>query len=646
MKRIKPILAALLLVLALVIAIPTLAQAAGPDEGSTTITILHTNDLHGRFVGNSTNIIGVDRIAAIYAATDNAILVDAGDTLHGLPFVNLSQGVNAVKLMNAAGYRLMAPGNHDFNYSINPLTGENHLLYLETLADFDILAANLTWADTGEPVFAGYTIVEIADVKVGFFGLVFPDTPTVTHPDGVADFTFGDPVAPARRAVAALQAAGADVIVAIAHLGDEVDALGIIVAEQVPGIDVIIDGHSHSALPEGFMVGDVLVAQTGGHGSSVGAVEIVLVDGEIHSVSATLIDFEAAQAFEPAAAVAALIAEMNEANAEILEEVVGYNPVLLIGDRDVLRFMEAPLGNIVANALRWNVGADLAIANSGGIRVDLPAGDVTKGDISAVLPFTNFAVKVEVTPAILWEALEIGVSSPGHGRFPQVSGFSFAYDGEAEDGERIVSVTVNGTALGRNDTTTKLTLAINDFMSVGGDGYTMFIGLPVLAQGDLMADLLIAYMAAHDISGIGVENRIVNLAAARTGFLPIPVAGEALTYVAQADETLWSIAYNFYGSMQDNVINRIYAANAAVLAEANGAVTEGMVLTLPAQGLRDPITRTHDGELYLVRAGDTLSTIAYRFYGDASLASLILEANSARVRNINTIIAGQWLVIP
>ncbi|MCL2187942.1 MAG: 5'-nucleotidase C-terminal domain-containing protein [Defluviitaleaceae bacterium] len=667
MQRIRLILAAVL-VLAFVGALVPTHTAAAP-AGSTTITIIHTNDLHGRFVGNDSNIIGIDRIAAIYANTDNAILVDAGDTLHGLPFVNLSRGLNAVKLMNAAGYRIMAPGNHDFNYSINAEIGANHLLYLENYADFDILAANVTWVGTGEGVFTAYTLVEIDGVTIGFFGLATPDTPVVTHPDGVRDFNFGDPVPAARAAVASLQAAGADIIVGVTHIGTHGRNSSVAVAEQVEGIDVIIDGHCHTLLEEGRLVNGVLIAMAGEHGQHVGMVEITVADGALVSANASVINHEAAQAFEPCPTVAGMIRTMQAENDAILDTVVAYSPIFLTGERSVVRGEEAAIGNLIADALRWNVGADIAIANGGGIRDDINIGNLTIGDISAVLPFINFSVKVEINPAILWQALENGVSTlPDGGRFPQISGFSFTYDATAEYGYRVQSVTKNGVALGQFDTTTTFTLAINDFMSVGGDGYSMFIGLPPLAQGDLMADLLTAYIYAHDISNTRVEGRIVSVAGvapvaiAETvvtpvpivapitivgGWsLPIPVYGQSLTYVAAAGETLWSIAYNFYGSMQEDVINRIFAANAEALRANNGAVAQGMVLTLPANGLRDPITRTHIGQFYLVRAGDTLGSIAQYFFGNSAYAYDIFNANRTRIRNINQIFEGQWIVIP
>ncbi|MCL2499078.1 MAG: 5'-nucleotidase C-terminal domain-containing protein [Defluviitaleaceae bacterium] len=493
MRRIKLILTAVLVfVLTFAITAPLTAQAAAP-EGSVTITILHTNDMHGRLAGTG-SVIGIDRIAAILAETDNAILVDAGDAIHGLPLVDLKRGLNAITLMNAAGYSLLTPGNHEFNHFV-PEAGVNHLFYLQTHADFEILAANVTWKDTGEAAFNGYTIIEIDGVKVGFFGLAQPDTPTRSNPAGVVGLNFGDPVSAAKLAVAALQEAGADVIVAIAHLDVSDGEQAIAVAEEVPGIHVMITGHCHTRLPEGEMVGDVLLVQTGAHAANVGAVEIVITNGEIESITASLITHAMAQEFEPVAEVTALIAEMQaEINAE-LGIVIAYNPETLLGDdpenRPILRGSEVPLGNLIADAIRIGMGTDFAIINSGGIRAHLNAGEVTLLDIQAILPFFNTAMVLEITPAVLWELLEFAVSVIPDGRFPQVSGFSFVLDGDAPAGERIPSIAVNGTALSKTDDTTVFTITLNNFMASGGDGFSMLVDMPILAEGNRL-DVLLA----------------------------------------------------------------------------------------------------------------------------------------------------------
>ena len=499
---------ALVMTLATSTAVRVYANTQAP-ECSQSITIVHTNDMHGRIVSSDT-IIGIDTIAAIYNATPNALLIDAGDAFHGLPFVTFNQGMNAIELMNAAGYSLFVPGNHDFNY------GSDWLLHLESLAEFDFIASNLVYEESGESMFDEISVQEINGVTVGFFGLAFPGTPTVTNPVNVIGLDFTNPVEAARRSVETLQAMDVDVIIAIAHLGVDGEAWGRVVAEEVPAIDVVIDGHSHTLFEEGLWVNDVLVAQAGAHGQYVGKIDITVLDGQVISKSASVIDKEAALNFVPNAQMQEEINQLDGDLSEILDEVVGSIPVTLFGDspehRLTLRSSEVAIGNLVADSMRWELGADIAIANSGNIRSHLFEGEITKGDVLRVLSFFNFNVMLEVTPALLFDALENGVSAmPGNGRFPQVSGFSFVFDESAPEGERVLTVIMGGEELDRNDTTTTLTLVTSDFVAVGGDGYEMFIDLPVLAQGGTQDEVLILYLDAHDVSDIAIEGRSINV---------------------------------------------------------------------------------------------------------------------------------------
>ena len=476
-------------------------------EGSTTIRIVHTNDLHGRLVSGN-NVIGIDTVAAIYRATENAILVDAGDTIHGLPFVTFNQGANAVQLMNEAGFSVFTPGNHDFNYGID------RLLALEEVAQFDFIAANLENED-GTIVFREYSIHEIDGVTIGFFGLAYPGTPTVTNPRNVVGLNFTDPVEAARRNVAYLQNHNVDVIVGISHLGVNGRAWGREVARQVQEIDILVDGHSHTLFEDGYWVEDVLVVQTGAHGAHVGIVEITLYNDEIINRSATVINREQSEQFLAQNEITETINSMEEDLSLVLDVVVAHSPVTLYGDSDYhriyLRSEEVPIGNLVADAARWYMETDLAITNSGGIRTHIHEGEVTQGDIINVLAFFNYYVVVEVTPYILWQALENGVSAlPGSGRFPQVSGFRFEFDPDKEEGSRVHTVVLaDGTHLNQFDQDTTFSLAINNFMYVGGDDYTVFEELSSIAQGSTQDQGLIAFMNEHDISEIGVEGRIV-----------------------------------------------------------------------------------------------------------------------------------------
>jgi len=470
-----------------------------------TVTIFHTNDVHGRFLPSNT-AIGIDTIAAIYAQTENAILVDAGDTFHGLPFATLNRGMDIVELMSAAGYSLFTPGNHDFNFGIN------RLLELEEAAEFDFISANVF--RNNELVFADVAIREINGVRIGFFGLAHPGTYYLTNPTNVVGLTFADPIESARNTVELLQDMEVDLIVALAHLGSgarsdyRVDGWAIEIAEAVEGIDLIIDGHSHNLHEEGILVGNTLIAQAGDHGRILGRVDIFVYEGEI-SMVASYIDREyALENFEPDEDVLALIEEIQALQAEVMDIVVAYLPEQL--DVDNIRNQEMPIGNLIADAVLWYSNADIAFTNGGGIRDILPAGDVTKGNIISVLPFGNYVVTIEVTPAILAAAMENGVSAlPGGGRFPQVAGFAFTFDASAEEGERVLSITVDGEELDLNDNTTTFVLATNNFIANGGDAFTMFTDLPRILEFSNLDEILMAYINYADLENLAVEGRIV-----------------------------------------------------------------------------------------------------------------------------------------
>ncbi|MCL1998933.1 MAG: 5'-nucleotidase C-terminal domain-containing protein [Turicibacter sp.] len=500
-------------VIAMVLWIPTTTLAASVDE--VTITIFHTNDMHGRFVNDGNSVIGMDTMAAIFQSRENSIFVDAGDTVHGLPFVNVEQGANAITLMNLANYSVMTPGNHEFNF------GWQRLAELNNMANFPIIAANVS--QNGNLLFDPYTIIEIAGLNIGFFGLATPSTPITTHPNNVIGVDFTDPIAAAHEAVALLQAAGVDIIVALVHLGinpDNASGYPFRIAAEVPGVDLIIDGHSHTLLTNGELANDIMLVQSGAFGAYLGVVEITFADGAVQDITASVIDRDTALAnYDPDPAITAAIEQMTNELEYSFGEIIGFMPMTLYGDsvehRETLRTTEVPIGNLVADALRTTVGSDLVLINSGGIRAHFYEGDITVGDVLDVLAFPNYVVIVEVTPAMLHEALENGVSlMPGNGRFPQISGFSFIFDQDAEEGSRVVDISINGNSLDLTDNTTTFTLSINDFMAAGGDGYTTFIGLEPVGHAGLLSEVFIEYLSGTtlDASRLVTENRIINLA--------------------------------------------------------------------------------------------------------------------------------------
>lgn len=472
------------------------------------ITILHTNDSHGRVKADS-SIIGIDTISAIKKSMPNSLLVDAGDTLHGLPFATLNKGADIVNLMKLAGYDLMAPGNHDFNY------GYERLLELATLATegengFNIISANVL--KDNNPILLPNKIKEVNGVKVGFFGLTSPETTYKTNPNNVKGLDFADPILTAKQQVEDLKAQGAEVIIALAHIGtDEATEIrSDMVAEAVDGIDVIIDGHSHSTYPEGYVTNNgTLIASTGQYEGSLGKVSLV-VDNETKEVkvkTAYLISKDQALAYTPDSVVTDEIKSIDKEQSAGLLEVVGKNLTLLNGVREDVRSKETNLGNLIQDSMLYETGAQIAISNGGNIRANIDVGDITKGEIITVLPFGNYIVTKYLTGAQVKEVLEFAVSkSPAvNPAFAHVAGIKFSYDESKPEGQRIIEITMDGKKL---DMEKKYLVATNDFLAVGGDNYPCFKDIPTENEFGAMEEALANYIKSLGEVNYEVEGRI------------------------------------------------------------------------------------------------------------------------------------------
>ena len=482
--------------------------------GTNKITILHTNDTHGRLKADN-SVIGIDTVAAIKNNTENSILVDAGDTIHGLPFVTLSKGQDAVDLLNAAGYEYIVPGNHDFNYGYSRLVElfKNSVTLKSGENKLRLLASNIK--KDGKSVFESNNIKEMEvngkTVKVGFFGIATEETAYKTNPNNVKGIEFTSPIDAAKEQVAELEKQGADVIVALSHVGtdESSDPTAYDVINSVEGIDVYVDGHSHTTFKNGEDVNGTLLVSTGEYLSNLGKVEIELNENnEVVSATASLITKEEALKVTPDAKVTAKIAEIDKAQGEVLSEVIGTNTIDLDGDRNSVRFGETNLGNLITDAMMDETGADLAITNGGGIRASIKAGDITKGDVVSVLPFGNFIVTKQLTGAQIKEVLEFGVRSYGEslGGFPHVAGIKFVVDPSRAVGDRIISLTINGEALDMNKT---YTVATNDFMAAGGDDYPCFGDIPTLNEYSSLEESLANFIKTLGTVSYTKQGRIL-----------------------------------------------------------------------------------------------------------------------------------------
>ena len=484
---------ALFLALVMVLALAIPAGATETEQDLTGhIVILHTNDVHGA-IGEYAKVAALKQ--AYQAAGAYVLLADAGDFIQGDPTVSASQGKTAIELMNLAGYDVAAPGNHEFDY------GYPNLKTLAGEADFPILAANVRY-DNAAALGDQTTFTTTDGKKIGIFGLDTPETATKAHPDkikGVSFLAAQEMFDCAQAQVDALKADGCDYIICLGHLGIDAESTGnrsIDLLEKVTGIDVFIDGHSHSTLEEikeatngTGKVGDTVLTSTGTKLANVGMVDIS-PDGTISTSSLATSELTVT----PDAKVAARAEEIQKEIDADYGTVFAKTEVALDGEKANVRTGETNLGDLIADAMLWQAGlldegADAAVTNGGGIRASIAAGDITKKDINTVLPFGNTLYVVKVTGAELLEALEASTycTPEAIGGFPQVAGIEFTVNtgaqfdtkelypgstyGKPASINRVMIQTVGGEAFNPEET---YTIVTNDFMGAGGDTYYAF----------------------------------------------------------------------------------------------------------------------------------------------------------------------------
>lgn len=474
--------------------------------GYKSLTILHTNDMHGFFVEGKYDGMGAAKLKTVfdmYTNLGNTLILDAGDAIQGANLVTLSKGEKAIEIMNALGYDAMVVGNHEFDY------GQAELIENEADADFPMLAANVKKAD-GSDFLTPYVIKTIDGIKVAIFGLATPETIYKSHPDNTIGLTFEDPATVAATLVPQLRGM-ADVVIGLVHLGDEGITTSEGLATAVDGIDILIDGHSHSTYANGMLVNGALLVSTGSHTKNVGIVELSLKDGAIVAKGAKLFTKSESADIEGDATVGALIETIKAENAIIEDEVVASTPVVLDGERGQVRVGETNLGNLVAEALKDVSGSDVALTNGGGIRTSINVGDITKGEVLTVLPFGNTVRVIELTGADLIAAIENGITDypETKGAFPHIAGMTVEFDSTKEAGSRVTSLMIGGVAV---DEAATYTLATNDFLVAGGDGYKMFKDKNVVAEFGAMDEVLIDYINANGITGGTVTGRIKDIA--------------------------------------------------------------------------------------------------------------------------------------
>jgi 5'-nucleotidase / UDP-sugar diphosphatase len=475
-----------------------------------TITLLHTNDVYE--IAPKDGRGGLAELMTLLererAAAAHSITTFGGDLISPSVLSGLTQGTQMIELYNRLGTEVAVLGNHEFDF------GPEVLAARVAASAFPWLGSNVLGPD-GRPALGTVAthMIERAGYRIGFFGILAPETDVLSSPG--AAITFAPIVATATAAVARLQADGADLIIALTH-DDIADDRAL--ARSVDGIDVILGGHDHD--PITFYEGGVLIAKAGYDAHYLAAIDLVV--DRVMEREEEVVEVIPAWRYLSTAGVAPdpeIKAVVDRYNAELdaqLNVPVGTTSVALDSRRITVRTAESNFGNLISDAIRTAVGADVALTNGGGIRGDrtYDAGTVlTRKDILSELPFGNVTVLIELSGADLLAALENGVSDVEGtaGRFPQVSGMTYRYDAGKPALSRIVAVEVGGAPLEMGRT---YRLATNDFIFGGGDGYAALTrGKAIIdpSAGTLMATTVMDHIAQQGEVAPQVEGRITRL---------------------------------------------------------------------------------------------------------------------------------------
>jgi 5'-nucleotidase len=489
--------------LAALVGVAVSAQQEEPSSprARAPLTILQINDVYSTLPVDGVG--GLARIATLKqqlaAAGRTPFLVLAGDFLSPSVASSVFKGKQMIDALNAAGLDLATLGNHEFDF------GDDVLIERMHDARFQWVVSNVVDTNTGKPIggAAPYLVKTFGTLKVGFIGLCL--TTSEISPAKLAHTKLIDPLAAAAEYLPALKREGATVIVAVTHLAFADDRA---LVERFPEIDLVIGGHEH--YPITSTENRTLISKAGTDGRWVARIDVNRRAEGIVERFYELVPVTSALPDEPRARS---VIDSYEARLGVeLDTVIATSRVPLDAESIHLRSSETNLGNLVADALRADTTADIAIINGGSIRGDrvYPAGPLTKRTLVAIHPFDNVACKVEVSGRVLLSALENGVSKlpASAGQFPQVSGLTMRVDVNAPAGRRVADIHVNGEPLELAKT---YTVAVPDFLLKGGDDYTMFADQRIIIGpegGDLIVSALEKYVASKREIAQQVEGRI------------------------------------------------------------------------------------------------------------------------------------------
>jgi 5'-nucleotidase / UDP-sugar diphosphatase len=484
------------------------APVCSGELSTVQLTILHINDLHGHLlpyndknIGETRAVGGAACMARLIAEErsrnpDGTLLLAAGDMFHGTPISNEFRGQSVIAVMNYLRFDAMAIGNHEFDWGLNILE------QLAAAAAFPFLSANLQERQgRGLPLLKPYVTLTRKDLKIAVIGVTTPDTAFITKPDYVSGLTFQRPSQVLPPLIREVRANGADLVVLLSHLGLDADRE---TAENVSGIDVIVGGHSHTAVTHSLRVKETIIVQAGAYGAYLGVLELK-VDPSTHKI----VDYTGENELKTVFAdpgdpvdekVAGIVGRFDDQIRTEFARVVGEATV------DLMRSYndESNVGDLICDALRETSGVDIAFQNGGGIRADIPKGKITLEQVYTLLPFDNVLVVMDLTGNQIRQILEQNADSEH--AILQISGMAVQYDITRAVGSRITEVNVADKTL---EPGKSYRVATNDFLAAGGDQYSTFKDGKNPVYGSSLRDVFAAYLTRHSPVHPELQKRIV-----------------------------------------------------------------------------------------------------------------------------------------
>ena len=541
-------------------------NAATFAKDSETIVILYENYVHCAVEGYSKLAAMKNELKSEYEYVG---VVSSGDFVQGGTLGAVSKGEYIVELMNLVGYDAIAPGNHEFDYTISRLTE------LYELSETKYISCNFAKMGEEKTYFEPYTIVSYGDVDIAYIGIITPETITSARPsqfrneDGEIIYTFNESrlYELVQESIDEATEDGADYVIALSHIGyDESGELNDVtdVIENTDGLDVVLDAHSHSVIEEKIVKDksgdDVLLSSTGTGFENIG--KLTIANGEFDT---ELVKTETYTKTD--ADVDAYIAEINESYAELGNRKIGESKVELITHNEegarLVRTAETNLGNLCSDALFFVTNADVSYVNGGGLRAPIKSGDMTFNDIYSVFPFNNRIVTAEITGQVLLDMLEMSmISYPQEdGAFPHMSGITFSVNKSIPssikvdengfftkvDGDyRVYDVKVLDKESGNYkalELDKKYILAAADYYILNfGSGMSMFKDAKVVeSEGMLDVEVLERYITDNLNGVIGEEYKdVVNRITFTDGYENADNEDKAVTR-AEAIVALWNM---------------------------------------------------------------------------------------------------------